>query len=183
MMADAIKKAQRVDWKTGKLFSVSLRYVSDFVNAPKWRLKAFKASNIDPLRTKKASPNVRDAFFDLYEGMIEKLYKRGQDPNDHKIPSSFVWRHPSEIPPEFLYNMDEVGNDTNKSRARVVGSREQQCDGLRHVFEETDGDNNPFHVTACVTTCAKGTTKIPVVLGHSNPSSKAKDREPKMTNK
>ena len=126
---------------------------------------------------------MRDEFFDLYERMVDKLYKRGQDPNDLKVPSSFLWRHPKDIPDECLYNMDEVGNDTNKSRASVVGSRNQQRDGLRHVFEETDGDNNPFHVTACLTTCAAGTMKTPVLLGHSNPSSKAKDREPKMTNK
>ena len=115
--------------------------------------------------------------------MVEKLYRRGQDANDIVVPTSFIWRHPSEIPDACLYNMDEVGNDTNKSRASVVGSRDQQHDGLRHVFEETDGDNNPFHVTACVTTCGAGTTRTPPMLGHSNPGSKAKDREPKITNR
>lgn len=47
-------------------------------------------------------------------------------------------------------------------------------DVLKHAFEETDGDNNPFHVTNCLTTCAAGTTPIPPFLGHSSPQSKAK---------
>jgi len=40
------------------------------------------------------------------------------------------------------------------------------------MFEETDGDNNPFHVTNVFTTRADGATPIPPMLGHSNPSSK-----------
>lgn len=46
-------------------------------------------------------------------------------------------------------------------------------DGLKHLFEETDGDNNPFHVTNCMTTRADGATPIPPYLGHSNPSTQS----------
>ena len=47
---------------------------------------------------------------------------------------------------------------------------ESMKDSMRHNFEDTDGDNNPFHVTNCLTTCADGLTPIPPFLGHSNPS-------------
>lgn len=46
-------------------------------------------------------------------------------------------------------------------------------DILKHAFEATDGDNNPFHVTNAMTTRADGTTPIPPFLGHSSPSTKS----------
>ena len=57
MMYKTVKKRGLVDWKTGELFTVSPTYVRDFVNS-RPDLKAYKASNIDPLRTKKATETV-----------------------------------------------------------------------------------------------------------------------------
>eukprot|EP00966_Prymnesium_polylepis_P117003 2703738-Prymnesium_polylepis.1 len=48
-------------------------------------------------------------------------------------------------------------------------------------MEDTDGDNNPFHVANCMTTCAAGTTDVPPYLGHSNPSAKSKTDTCKIT--
>lgn len=45
-----------------------------------------------------ASPQVREEFFNLFEGMIAKLYARGQDPNDKYVPANFAWKSPVEIP-------------------------------------------------------------------------------------
>ena len=68
-----------------------------------------------------------------------------------------------------IYNMDEVGCDSNKARVTKV----MRDDQLFHNFEDTDGDHTPFHVTNALTTCANGTTPIPPFLIHSNPTSKA----------
>ena len=77
--------------------------------------------------------------------------------------------------------MDEVGSDTNKGRKKKIAGTDSMHDGFRHVYEITDGDNNPFHVTNCLTTCAHGTTPIPPYLGHSSPSTKSKTDAPKIT--
>ena len=46
--------------------------------------------------------------------MIAKLHRRAQDPNDSAVDASFTYRTWAEIPPDQIYNMDEVGSDTNK---------------------------------------------------------------------
>ena len=58
VFVDAVRREQKVDWRTGKLYKVSLTYVRDFVES-RPELKAYKASHIDPLRSKKATDQVR----------------------------------------------------------------------------------------------------------------------------
>jgi len=125
---------------------------------------------------------VRDEFFDLIERMFAKLHARALDPTDKKI-TCFPWSHPSECPAANWYNMDEIGSDTNKARKKKVEGKGSQHDGLKHNMEDTDGDNNPFHVTNCMTTCAAGTTDVPPYLGHSNPSAKSKTDTCRVTRK
>ena len=117
---------------------------------------------------------VYENFCNLYEKMILNLYHRGQDPNDKMVPASFVWKHPSEIPSKNVMGMDEMGYDHNKKRRKKVGHVDTVYDALRHAMEVTDGDNNPYHVTVCLTTCADGICRVPPLLGHSNPGSKSK---------
>ena len=76
--------------------------------------------------------------------------------------------------------MDEMGSDTNKGRKKVIAGKHAMLDALRHIFDDTDGDNNPFHVTNCLTTRADGKLPIPPYVGHSAPTSNA-DVEPKLT--
>lgn len=57
MFSVASKEAGRVDWKSGDAYVVSKSYVRKFVHS-RPSLKAYKASNIDPLRAKKASLSV-----------------------------------------------------------------------------------------------------------------------------
>ena len=64
---------------------------------------------------------MRDHFFDLIDGMIERLFQRAQDPLDSAVDASFRWRTFAEIPAKNKYNMDEVGSDTNKGRKKKVG--------------------------------------------------------------
>ena len=75
-----------------------------------------------------------------------------------------------------------MGTDTNKSRKKKAARKESATDQRKQaqLFEETWGDNNPFHVTVCLTTCANGTTTcMPPFLIHSNPNCKTK--QPKVT--
>ena len=97
--------------------------------------------------------------------------------------ASFTYRTWAEIPPDQIYNMDEVGSDTNKGRKKVVGHVDSMHDAFKRVLDDTDGDNNPFHVTNCMTTRADGATPIPPYLGHSNPSTQSKRETPWITRK
>ena len=116
---------------------------------------------------------VRREFFALIDTMIEKLYQRGQDPNDPAVPSTFRWRDFYTFPKRLKYNMDEVGSNDNAGRKKKVMHKNTQTDGLKRAMQETNGDNKQFHVTLCITTCAAGTTPIPPLLGHSAPHSTA----------
>ncbi|KAL1505120.1 hypothetical protein AB1Y20_008879 [Prymnesium parvum] len=57
MFSVASKQSGRIDWKSGDAYVVSKSYVRKFVYS-RPSLKAYKASNIDPLRAKKASLSV-----------------------------------------------------------------------------------------------------------------------------
>ena len=57
MFSEAAARMNRVDWKWGQPFVCSTSYVADFVREHP-ELKAFKMSHIDPLRAKKATPQV-----------------------------------------------------------------------------------------------------------------------------
>ena len=63
---------------------------------------------------------VRTGFFDKIDRMMEKLYQRGQDPNDKEVCSSFIYRTFDEMPRHLKFNMDEVGTNTNKGRKKKV---------------------------------------------------------------
>ena len=116
---------------------------------------------------------VQRNFVALIDDMMAKLYARGQDPDDHEVPSTFRWSTFESFPAAQKFNMDEVGSDTNAGRKKAVMHAHTQADGLARALEETDGDNKQFHVTVCLTTCAAGTTPIPPYIGHSAPHSTA----------
>ena len=123
---------------------------------------------------------VRDQFFALVDKMFKRLYERSQDPGDPII-NGFNWKSLADVPAHHLFNMDEMGTDTNKSRKKKAARTENATDLRKRaqLFEETWGDNNPFHVTVCLTTCANGTLPIPPFLIHSNPN--CTTQEPKIT--
>lgn len=57
LMRDIAEEKGIIDWKTGKTPDVSLSYAREFVQS-RDELKAYKASNIDPIRSKKATEEV-----------------------------------------------------------------------------------------------------------------------------
>ena len=59
MFSHAAKDMNRVDWRLGDKPVVSRKYVSDFINK-RPELRMYKASHIDPIRSKKASPQVNE---------------------------------------------------------------------------------------------------------------------------
>ena len=66
---------------------------------------------------------MRQGFFDLVDKMTANLYRRAQDPNDPRVDKSFVYKTFGEIPDVQKYNMDEIGNDSNTGRKKVVAGR------------------------------------------------------------
>ena len=112
--------------------------------------------------------------------MVANLYRRAQDPDDKGVDASFVWPTFDKVPARCKYNMDEMGSDTNKGRKKIIAGVDAMLDALKHAYDETDGDNNPFHVTNCMTTRADGATVIPPMLIHSNPSTQSKSNRPKL---
>ena len=61
LFADAARRKGRIDPRTGEPFKCSTSYVAAFI-AARPELKAFKASHIDPLRSKKATAQVMCAY-------------------------------------------------------------------------------------------------------------------------
>ena len=122
---------------------------------------------------------MRDQFFALVDNMFKKLHQRSQDPND-SVFNKFPWQSLADVHPSQIFNMDEMGVDTNKSRKKKA-AREEWATDLRkraQLFEETWGDNNPFHVTVCLTSCANGICMPPFLI-HSNPNT----QQPRLTKK
>ena len=79
------------------------------------------------------------------------------------------WHTLRDVPNEALYNYDEEGKDTNVARIKVLGSFALCNSKFNRVFQITDGDHPPFHVTNGLTTRADGRFVIPPFLIHSRP--------------
>jgi hypothetical protein len=111
-------------------------------------MKIVSAGSLDPARARKATKETRDKVFYKLEAYISTLYRQG------KVP----WKSYSDIPADKLYNMDEVGSDTTKRRAKVIASANNMA-RLFQVTPEGDGKMN-MHITACITTRADGKSLV-----------------------
>jgi len=111
-------------------------------------LKIVQASSLDPKRAKQASKETRDAMFAKLDSYIHLL-------NALKL---VPWHNYQEIPPDCLYNMDELGNDTTKHRKKVVvGKTSDTTKAVRTLVKTPEGDGRmPYHITVCLTTRADG---------------------------
>jgi len=83
-------------------------------------IKLVKAASLDPKRAKQASKETRDAMFAKLDSYIRLL----------KATGLVSWNNYQEIPPDCLYNMDELGNDTTKHRKRVVVGKTQDAKAM-----------------------------------------------------
>ena len=123
---------------------------------------------------------MHDDTFDRLEKMVARLYERAQDPTDMMVPPEWIYKTPADVPAEQKFNMDEAHSSTNTGRKKVYMHKDTLHAALRHAYEETNGDKDPFHVTAVQTFCSSGVPDIiPPMLGHSNTSSE----DPQLTRK
>ena len=118
--------------------------VSRIIKANSDLLKLTRGNSIDPKRVRQADTDVRDALFVKLENFIKFLYQQG------KIP----WKSFSEIPPEYIYNMDEVATNTHDHRKKVIACKLD----LGRLYQEVIGGDSkmPFHITVCITSRADG---------------------------
>ena len=61
-----------------------------------------------------------------------------------------------------------MGEDANKARAKLLGGVGLKHNGFNRLFDVTEGDKMPFHVTNALTTCRNGHMLSPVLI-HSRP--------------
>lgn len=73
-------------------------------------LRKYKTSHIDPLRAKKATAALRDAWFELVRSTIVDLHAEGRLPDD--------WTSFDKIPSRYKYNVDEESKDYNSTPRR-----------------------------------------------------------------
>ncbi len=78
-------------------------------------VKVVSAASLDPKRVRQATEETRDAMFSKLNAYIEILNTAG------KLP----WKKYSNIPPNVIYNMDELGNDTAKHRNKIISKKQQ----------------------------------------------------------
>ena len=71
-------------------------------------LRKYKSSHIDPLRAKKATAAVRDAWFHLVRSTVVELHAQGHIP----------WASFNAIPAANKYNYDEEAKDYNSERPK-----------------------------------------------------------------
>jgi len=78
-------------------------------------LKIVQALLLDPKCANQASKENRDGMFTKLDSYICLLHAMGLVP----------WKTYQEIPPDCLYNMDELGNDMTKHRKKLWLQKQQ----------------------------------------------------------
>ena len=84
----------------------TVRVLNDILNRNKLLLKLINGNAIDPARVRQADENVRDSVFIKMDNYIKLLYSMG------KVP----WKSFDEVPPQYIYNMDELATDSTDHR-------------------------------------------------------------------
>ena len=134
--------SERIELK--KFKPVTRGVVSRIIKANSDLLKLTMGNSINPKRVRQADTDVRNALFVKLENFIKLLHSQG------KIP----WKTFADIPPEYIYNMDEVATNTHDHRKRVIACKLD----LGRLFQEVVGGDSkmPFHITICITSRADG---------------------------
>ncbi len=69
------------------------------------------------------------------------------------------WQKYSDIPPNVIYNMDELGNDTTKHCNKIIKKTTATgtANTTRTFMRTSEGNGRmPWHITVCLTTRADG---------------------------
>ena len=137
--------AKRIE--VGEFVPVTSKVVLRIMTRNHQLLRLVKGNSIDPKRVRQADEDVKMAMFVKLDHMIKLLHSQG------KVP----WKSFGEVPPECLYNMDELAVNAHNHRHRIIAPVSDYFEGGRLYQETGAGDNKmPFHVTIALTTCAKG---------------------------
>ena len=163
----AADKMRLKDPETGEPYTCSERFVEGLLKRAAQRgghdLRQYKSSALDPKRAAAATPDARDSLFDLLQVALDAALKK----NPHLVEKWKTW---ADVPDSLKYNYDEEGKDSNAARRKVIGDFALLGKShFRRVFEITDGDKIPFHVTNGMTTRADGRFVISPYLVHSAP--------------
>eukprot|EP00466_Bigelowiella_natans_P021038 jgi/Bigna1/132464/aug1.17_g7172 len=114
------------------------------------QLTTARGSKIDLKRARKATPAVRNAFFDKYESFVNDLRGAGSIPEDDKMAAK-----------HFQYG-DEIGFDPRgkfrKFLFKLRGKEKRQ--------ERTTGEKAPFWSTCLFFTSADGSLRVPPCIVH-----------------
>jgi len=147
-LQDIVSSITNFDLDERDAISVSDKVVRGLFSRHGDLLKIVQASSLDPKRAKQACMQTRDAMFAKLDSYICLL----------KAINLVPWQTYQEIPPNCLFNMDELGNDTTKHRKKViVGKTQQEAKEMRTFVKTPEGDGRmPFHITVCLTTRADG---------------------------
>lgn len=71
---------------------------------------------IDVQRVEQATAETRDLFFAALEAMCALQHNRD--------PVAFPWKRYADVPPDHLYNMDDLSTDPTKHKGKTLGSRD-----------------------------------------------------------
>jgi len=131
--------------------SISKHVTEGLLKCYKNLVKIVAAASLDPKRARQATVDTRNAVFFKLNSYIEILHEMGQLP----------WKSYLEIPPNSIYNMDELGNDTTKHRNKILQKKtntgNEQVSTTRTFMRTSEGDGRmPWHITVCLTTRADG---------------------------
>ena len=107
-------------------------------------IKLIAAGSLDPVRSKKATAETRDAVFCKLDGFLKTLHAMGL----------VEWESFTDVPSNKLYNMDEVGTDLTKHWTKVIANALANIRQFQ-LTPEGDGRMN-MHITLALTTCANG---------------------------
>ncbi len=146
-LQDIVSSITNFDLDERDIVAVSDKVVRGLFSQHGDLLKIVQASSLDPKCAKQACKQTRDAMFAKLDSYICLLKAIGLIP----------WQTYQEIPPNCLFNMDELGNDTTKHCKKVIVGKTQETKEMRTFVKTPEGDGRmPWHITVCLTTRADG---------------------------
>lgn len=126
---------------------VSMKVVDRIISNKK--LQTYKARSLDPKRINAAREEIKNVYFKKIDNFCRLMH----DIN----PVVFPWKSYADVPPDHLYNMDEIGTDTTKHRNGIVIPKEIVA-LYREIYQATpegDGKMN-IHLSMAVVSRADG---------------------------
>ena len=128
-------------------------------------LRSLKSSRIDYKRVEKATAEVRDKQFDIYEGLLDRMVEEGAMTKAQRNDPVFMQN--------IVFNLDEWSDDAPCGKRKKKISKRL---GKMRVSDICDGDRSGhFHASVGVVTCGNGTMMPPVIIhsGSTNPNPSA----------